>query len=77
MPERRRSSKRSLACTVETRFADVLVNTPAIHDAYVKRAALGRHGQPHEIATAAHYLVSDASAYMTGQVMVLDGGTRM
>jgi len=62
---------------VETRFADVLVNTPAIHDAYVKRAALGRHGQPHEIATAAHYLVSDASAYMTGQVMVLDGGTRM
>jgi NAD(P)-dependent dehydrogenase (short-subunit alcohol dehydrogenase family) len=62
---------------VETRFADVLVKTPEIHDAYVRRAALGRHGQPHEIASAAHFLASDASAYMTGQVMVLDGGARM
>jgi NAD(P)-dependent dehydrogenase (short-subunit alcohol dehydrogenase family) len=62
---------------VETRFAEVLVNTPEIHDAYVRRAALGRHGQPHEIASAAHFLASDASAYMTGQVMVIDGGTRM
>jgi len=61
---------------VETRFADVLVNTPEIHDSYVKRAALRRHGQPHEIAGAAHYLVSPASAFMTGQVMVIDGGTR-
>jgi NAD(P)-dependent dehydrogenase (short-subunit alcohol dehydrogenase family) len=62
---------------VETRFAEVLVNTPEIHDAYVRRAALGRHGQPHEIASAAHFLASDASAYMTGQVMVIDGGARM
>ena len=62
---------------VETRFAEVLVKTPEIHDAYVRRAALGRHGQPHEIASAAHFLASDASAYMTGQVMVVDGGARM
>ena len=62
---------------VETRFAEVLVNTPSIHDAYVERAALGRHGQPEEIAAAAHFLASDASAYMTGQVMVIDGGTRL
>jgi len=62
---------------VETRFADVLVNTPEIHNVYVERAALRRHGQPQEIAGAAHYLASDASAYMTGQVMVIDGGTRM
>jgi NAD(P)-dependent dehydrogenase (short-subunit alcohol dehydrogenase family) len=62
---------------VETRFAEVLVKTPEIHDAYVRRAALGRHGQPNEIASAAHFLASDASAYMTGQVMVIDGGARM
>lgn len=61
---------------VETRFADVLIHTPEIHEVSVSRAALGRHGQPEEIAGAAHYLISDASSYMTGQVMVLDGGTR-
>ena len=62
---------------VETRFADVLVNTPEIHDAYIERAALRRHGQPEEIAGAAHYLASESSAYMTGQVMVIDGGTHI
>jgi NAD(P)-dependent dehydrogenase (short-subunit alcohol dehydrogenase family) len=61
---------------VETKFAEVLVNTPQIHDAYVSRAALRRHGQPAEIAGAAHFLASEAASYMTGQVMVIDGGTR-
>jgi len=61
---------------VETHFADVLINTPEIHEAVVGRAALGRHGQPREIAGAAHFLVSDAASFMTGQVMVVDGGTR-
>jgi NAD(P)-dependent dehydrogenase (short-subunit alcohol dehydrogenase family) len=61
---------------VETKFADVLVNTPSIHEAIIERAALRRHGQPDEIAGAAHFLVSAAASYMTGQVMVIDGGTR-
>ena len=61
---------------VETKFAEVLVNTPAIHDAYVSRAALRRHGQPEEIASAAHFLASDAASYMTCQVMIIDGGSR-
>jgi len=61
---------------VETHFADVLINTPEIHEASVQRAALRRHGQPEEIAGAAHYLASDASSFMTGQVMIVDGGTR-
>jgi len=61
---------------VETKFADVLVNTPEIHQAWVGRSALGRHGQPDEIAGGAHYLATEASAFMTGQVLVLDGGSR-
>jgi dehydrogenase/reductase SDR family protein 4 len=61
---------------VETKFADVLVNTPSIHEVIVGRSALRRHGQPSEIAGAAHFLVSAAASYMTGQVMVIDGGTR-
>jgi NAD(P)-dependent dehydrogenase (short-subunit alcohol dehydrogenase family) len=62
---------------VETQFARILVATPSIHDAYTRRAALRRHGQPEEIAGAAHFLASAASSYMTGQVMVIDGGSRL
>jgi len=61
---------------VETKFAEVLVNTPSIHETIVQRAALRRHGQPEEIAGAAHFLASRAASYMTGQVMVIDGGSR-
>jgi NAD(P)-dependent dehydrogenase (short-subunit alcohol dehydrogenase family) len=35
---------------------------------------LGRLGQPEEIARAAVYLASDASAFMTGSDLVIDGG---
>lgn len=35
---------------------------------------MGRWGEPHEIGGLAVYLASDASSYMTGSVVVIDGG---
>ena len=35
---------------------------------------LGRLGLPEEIARAALYLASDASAFMTGSDLLIDGG---
>ena len=59
---------------VETRFAATLVADEELRSHFTDRTALGRHAQPDEIAGAAVYLLSDAASYMTGQVMVLDGG---
>ena len=40
----------------------------------LKRMSLNRTGQPEEIAKAALYIASDSAGYMTGHIMVLDGG---
>ena len=39
-----------------------------------KRYPLGRYGEPEDIAKGIIYLLSDASCWMTGQGLVLDGG---
>ncbi|MCU0907225.1 MAG: SDR family oxidoreductase [Rhodobacteraceae bacterium] len=42
--------------------------------AFVARQAMGRLGRPEEMAEAAVFLASDAAAFMTGQLLVMDGG---
>jgi 2-keto-3-deoxy-L-fuconate dehydrogenase len=45
-----------------------------VYQAFVDRQPMGRLGQAEEIAALALYLASDASAYTTGAVHVIDGG---
>jgi NAD(P)-dependent dehydrogenase (short-subunit alcohol dehydrogenase family) len=35
---------------------------------------LGRLGRPEEIASLIHFLVSDEASFMTGSIVVADGG---
>jgi len=60
---------------IRTEFAQILVETPQIHDHVVAATALGRVGEPEEIGGTVVYLASDASSYVTGSVVVVDGGT--
>jgi len=41
---------------------------------WMSRVPMGRAGQPVELQGAVIYLASDASSYMTGNIMVIDGG---
>jgi NAD(P)-dependent dehydrogenase (short-subunit alcohol dehydrogenase family) len=59
---------------VRTDFARALWENPENLKHSVSNACLERIGEPHEIAGAAVFLASEASSFMTGQTIVLDGG---
>jgi len=58
----------------DTKFASVLVNTPAILKQALAHVPMRRVAQPSEMAGAALYLLSDAASYTTGAVLNVDGG---
>ncbi len=57
---------------IETDMTAALGNETA--DAAVERITLGRLGSPQEVASAVGYLASEQASYITGQIIVVDGG---
>jgi NAD(P)-dependent dehydrogenase (short-subunit alcohol dehydrogenase family) len=58
----------------KTRFSEALWNNPDILKHAMALTPMGRVGEPEEMAGAILYLASDASSYVTGQVIAIDGG---
>jgi len=57
-----------------TEMTRPLLSKPGVKDKYEERIPMGRLGEPEDMATTAVYLASDASCYVTGQMIYVDGG---
>lgn len=62
---------------VQTRFSQALWANDEIRQNVESKIPLGRIAQPDEIAGLAVYLASDASSFLTGQTILVDGGSML
>jgi dehydrogenase/reductase SDR family member 4 len=59
---------------IQTDFSEYFWKNDELRKQYESVTPLGRIGTAEEIAGMALYLASDESSFVTGQVMVVDGG---
>lgn len=59
---------------VDTPIAELVVHNPDLAPMYLKTIPLGRFGQPRDIADAVLFLASEEASYITGHMLVIDGG---
>jgi NAD(P)-dependent dehydrogenase (short-subunit alcohol dehydrogenase family) len=59
---------------IKTRFSSALWQTEAIASSILASTPMGRFGEVNDLTSAALYLASPASDYMTGAVIPIDGG---
>ena len=59
---------------IHTPMVDRGLANPEMEKAYTAMIPMGRMGRPEEMAETILYLCSDSSSYVTGQVLIADGG---
>jgi NAD(P)-dependent dehydrogenase (short-subunit alcohol dehydrogenase family) len=59
---------------IRTRLTASSFSNPAVISGYFKHIALGRGGEPEEVAQAVMFLASDSASYITGATLAVDGG---
>jgi NAD(P)-dependent dehydrogenase (short-subunit alcohol dehydrogenase family) len=59
---------------VRTRISQWVIDDPVLGPEYLKKLPLGRFGEPVDVANAVAFLASPESSYITGQMLILDGG---
>jgi len=59
---------------VSTRMTEPILKNEAAKERLIKSVPLNRLGEPREVGLLAVYLASEASDYLTGQTLYLDGG---
>jgi 3-oxoacyl-[acyl-carrier protein] reductase len=60
---------------VDTRLTDILPDE--LKQAMLQNTPLGRFGKPEDVAGAVRFLCSDDAAFITGDVLLVDGGLGM
>jgi 3-oxoacyl-[acyl-carrier protein] reductase len=60
---------------VDTRLTQVIADE--MKEAMLASTPLGRFGKPGDVAGAVRFLCSDEASFITGEVMLVDGGLGM